>query len=73
MVAGGRRGRIDKLALVALLMSQQQQAQAAASASGVPPPPANNMLPLLLAFGLFGEEREREVIDISGKSGGGRQ
>jgi hypothetical protein len=52
----GRRGRFDRLALVAYLVSQQQ-AQAAASTSGVPPQPSTNMLPLLLALGLFGEER----------------
>jgi hypothetical protein len=60
----GRRGRFDRLALVAVLISQQQQqAQAAASASGVPPP-LSNTLPLLLALGLFGEEREREVVEL---------
>lgn len=60
----GRRGRFDRLALVAILISQQQQqAQAAASTSGVPAPP-NNLLPLLLALGLFGEEREREVLEV---------
>jgi len=60
--SSGRRGRMDRLALVAILM-QQQQAQAAAAtatASGVTPPPStsSNILPLLLALGLFGEERE---------------
>jgi hypothetical protein len=53
----GRRGRIDKLALVALIASQQQ-AQTSVNMSGGSPQPSNNMLPLLLALGLFGEERE---------------
>jgi hypothetical protein len=52
----GRRGRSDKLALVAILIAQQQ-AQATAASSGTPAP-ASNMLPLLLALGLLGEERE---------------
>jgi hypothetical protein len=61
----GRRGRFDKLALIAVLISQQQQqAQAAAAASGGVAPPPNNSLALLLALGLFGEEREREVVEL---------
>ena len=66
LLLGPGRGRLDKFALVTLLISQQQAQAQAATASGAPPPTTSNILPLLLAFGLFGEEREREerYVDV---------
>jgi hypothetical protein len=55
----GRRRGIGRLALLALLASQQAQAAANVSGVGGAPQSSNTtLLPLLLALGLFGEDRD---------------
>jgi hypothetical protein len=49
----GRRGRIDRFALAAMLLSQQSQSTS--TVPGTSPPPTLNLLTLLLALGLFGD------------------
>jgi len=60
LLAGGGigRGRSERIALVALIAAMQaQQAQTGGTISGGTQPTSNNLLTLLVALGLIGEDR----------------